>query len=306
MLPSAGPRKPRFSQLIKRLFSRRLFRALGDFIEDDMATYAAALSYQVFFSLFPFIIFLVALLGFLQIPDFFNWLMNQARTVLPGQAAGVVEQAVGQIRDQASGSLLSFAIVVALWSASAAVRMTMNALNIAYDIEEERPVWKTYPLSIIYTVLLAVTIIVVVGLLLVGPQIAEWLAQQIGIGSVFVALWNWLRIPVAILLLMVIVALVYYLLPNIDQPFRFITPGSILAVLVWIAASFGFSYYVKNFANYSATYGSLGAIIVLLFYFFISAAVLLFGAEVNAQIYYRFTEGAHEEEKAREDSQSDA
>ena len=294
-MSSAQPPRLGFGALFKRLFGRRLIEAIGSFIQDDMATYAAALSYQVFFSLFPFILFLVALLGSLRIPGLFDWLLNQARGVLPEQAAEVVEQSVGQIRGQASGGVISFGIVVALWSASAAVRMTTNALNNAYDVEEERPVWKRYPLSIIYTVLLAVIIIMAVTLMLIGPQVIEWLAQQIGLGSVFVALWSWLRIPVVVLLLMVVVALIYYQLPNLEQPLRFITPGAVLAVMVWIATSFGFSYYVKTFANYSAIYGSLGAIIVLLFYFFISAGVLLFGAEVNAKIYHRFVEGVSEE-----------
>src|SRR3954447_14965578 len=178
-MPSAQPPRVGFGALFTRLFDRRLIKAIGGFIEDDMATYAAALSYQVFFSLFPFILFLVALLGSLRIPSFFDWLLSQARIVLPEQAAGLVEQAVRQIQGQASGGLISFGIVVALWSASAAVRVTTNALNNAYDVEEERPVWKTYPLSIIYTVLLAVTVIVAVTLMLIGPQIIEWLAQQI-------------------------------------------------------------------------------------------------------------------------------
>lgn len=274
--------------MFMRLFGRRLIGAIGSFIEDDMASYAAALSYQVFFSLFPFLLFLIALLGWLRIPGFFDWLLSQAQLVLPEQAAGVVQQAVGQLRDQTGGGLISFGIAVAVWSASAALRMTTTALNIAYDAHEDRPVWKTYPLSIVYTVLLAGIIIVSMALMLIGPQIMEWLAQQIGLDSVFVALWGWLRIPVAVLLLIAVVALIYYQLPNVEQPFLFITPGSVLAVVVWIVASLGFSYYVQNFANYSAIYGSLGAIIVLLFYFYISAAVLLFGAEVNAQIYHRF------------------
>ena len=295
-MPTTQPRKVGLSALFKRLFSRRLVRAIEGFIEDDMLTYAAALSYQVFLSLFPFLIFLIALLGSLRIPSFFDWLLDQAQTVLPVEAAGVVEQVVGQVRAQAGGGLVSFGVVVALWSASAAIRMTASALNNAYDVEEERPVWKTYPLSILYTVLFAGMIVGAATLMLIGPQVAEWIAQQVELGSVFVALWSWLRIPVAVVLLMFIVALVYYQLPNIDQPFRFITPGSVLAVLVWIAASFGFSYYVRDFASYGAIYGSLGAVIVLLLYLFISAAVLLFGAEVNAQIYYRFAEGTDEEE----------
>ncbi len=167
----------------------------------------------------------------------------------------------------------------------------MHALNVAYDVEEERPAWKKFALSIFYTLLLVVLVIVAVGFMLIGPQVATWLAQQVGLGSVFVTLWSWLRIPVAVALLMAILALVYYLFPNTDQPFRFITPGAVLAVLLWLGASLGFSFYIRNFASYSATYGSIGAIIVLLLYLFISAAVLLFGAEVNAEVYRWVAEG---------------
>jgi membrane protein len=266
---------------------KRLIKAAKELNDDDMLYYAAALSYQVFFSLFPFLFFLLALLGALNIPGFWDWMLEQAQTVLPGQVTGMVEQTVEQIRGQAqSSSLLSLWIIITLWTSSAAVRTTMHALNVAYDITEERPAWKRYPLSILYTILLAVLIIAAVGLMLIGPEIAEWLAQQVGLGSVFVVLWAWLRIPVAILLLMIVLALVYYLFPNVDQPFQLITPGAVLAVIVWLAASLGFSFYVNNFASYSAIYGSLGTVIVLLVYLYITATVVLFGAEVNEQIYY--------------------
>ncbi len=292
-MTTRGQRKAKLGEI-----GKSLIKPIEEFIEDDMTTYAAALAYQTLFSLFPFVLFLVALLGFLQIPAFFDWLLDQARTVLPEQAMGIVEQVIGQIRGQSSGGLLSLGIIIALWAASSAVRMLMNALNAAYDVAEDRPAWKRYLLSIFYTLILAVVIILAVGLMLVGPQVMEWLVDQIGLGPLFVTLWAWLRLPVAILLLMVVVALVYYLFPNVDQPFRFITPGSVLAVVVWIAASFGFSFYVSNFASYSATYGSLGAVIVLLLYFFVSAAVLLFGAEVNAQVYYHFAEDEEDDEEA--------
>ena len=276
-----------------------LIKPIKEFIEDDMASYAAALSFWVFFSLFPFILFLVALLSFLGIPGFFDWLVEQAQTVMPEQAMGQVEETVGQIRAQVSGELLSFVVVVALWPASAAVRMAMHALNVAYDVEEARAAWKRFSLSIVYTILLAAMVIVAVGLMLVGPRVMEWLAQQAGLGPLFVMFWAWLRFPVAILLLMVFVALVYYMFPNINQPFRFITPGAILAVIVWLAASFGFSFYVSNYVNLNAIYGGLGAIIVLLLYIFISAAVLLFGAEVNAEIYQQFADGEDGGEKTQ-------
>jgi membrane protein len=280
---------------------KRLIKAARELNDDDMLYYAAALSYQVFFSLFPFLFFLLALLGALNIPDFLDWLIEQAQAVLPGQVTGVVEQTVDQIRGQAQGSsLLSLWIVITLWSASSAVRTTMHALNVAYDIAEERSAWKRYLLSILYTILLAVLIIAAVGLMVIGPELAEWLAQQIGLGSAFVVLWVWLRIPAAILLLTIVLALVYYLFPNVDQPFRLITPGAVLAVIVWLAASFGFSFYVNNFASYSAIYGSLGTVIVLLVYLYITATVVLFGAEVNEQIYYDFGKDQDGDEEPRE------
>jgi membrane protein len=165
----------------------------------------------------------------------------------------------------------------------------MHALNVAYDVEE-RPEWKEYALSILYAILLAVLIIVALGLLLIGSQMAEWFTQQLGIGSVFVTLWGWLRIPTATLLLIVFLALVYYLFSNLDQPFRVITLGTVVAVIVWLGASLGFSFYVNNFASYSTLYGNLAAIIVLQLYIYISASIILLGAEVNEQICRQFTE----------------
>ena len=268
---------------------RSLVRAVKGFSKDDMTVYAAALSYQVFFSLFPFVIFVLALLGLLNIPGFFDWLLKQSQTVLPGQASGLVKNVVGQVRGGAAGGSLSFGAVLALWSASSAVRMAMHALNVTYKVED-RAVWKKLPLSIIYTVLLAVLLIAAAALMLTGPQVAAWIAKQVGLGSVFATVWAWARIPVAVVLLMLVAALVYYLFPNTDQPFRFVTPGAVLAVIVWVLASLGFSWYVANFASYNATYGALAAVVVLLLYFFISAAILLFGAELNSAVYREATE----------------
>jgi membrane protein len=162
----------------------------------------------------------------------------------------------------------------------------MNALNAAYDVAEDRPAWQRYPLSIVYTVGLAAMLILGAGFMLLGPRAAEWIAGQVGLGDAAVALWTWLRWPVAALLLALAAAVVYYVAPNVDQPFRIITPGSVLAVAAWIATSLGFSFYVSAFGNYGATYGSLAGVVVLLVYFFVSAAVLLLGAEVNAVVYH--------------------
>ncbi len=266
---------------------RAIRRAVKEFSADDMTTYAAAVSYQVFFSLFPFIIFLLALLGFLDLRPVFDFLLDQARTLMPQNAFSMVEGIIGQIQGQSSGGIMSFGVVLALWSASSAVRMTMHALNVAYDVED-RPAWKKIPLSVLYALLLAALLIVAAGLMFFGPRLVEPVLQAVGLGSataLVLALWTWLRIPVAVLLIMLVVALVYYLFPNTSQPFRYITPGAVIAVLVWIAASLGFSFYVSNFSSYSATYGAVASVIVLLLYFFISAAILLLGAEINAETY---------------------
>jgi membrane protein len=183
----------------------------------------------------------------------------------------------------------------------------MHALNSAYHVEQERATWKRYPLSIVYTILLAVMLIAAVGLMLLSVQDMRWIADQLGLGvsNIFAVLWGWLRFPVAVLLLMAVVEFVYYALPNADEPIRFITLGAVLAVIVWVAGTLGFSYFVSNFVIYNATYGSLGTFMALQLYFFISASILLLGAEVNAEIYYQPDEDAEEGEKPQEANRSE-
>jgi len=260
-------------------------RAGKDFVNHDMPTYAAALAFRALLAFFPFALFLLALLGSIGLTDFFDWLVGQAQTALPQDAASVVGRVTREIRNQATGGLLSFGIVTAIWVASTAVRSLMTALNAAYDVEESRPVWKRYPLSVAYTLGLAAMLIAAAALMLVGPQAVQWVAGHVGLGGLVVALWAWLRWPAAVLLLLTAVAVAYYVAPDVDQPFRFVTPGSALAVAAWVGTSLGFSSYVGTFGSYGATYGSLGGVVVLLLYLFISAAMLLLGAEVNAAIY---------------------
>ncbi|CAK16703.1 YihY/virulence factor BrkB family protein [Pseudomonas entomophila] len=275
---------------------RVLVRTVKEFLDDEMSTYASALAYQMLFSLFPFLLFLIALIGFLHLPDFFSWLRLQSELVLPPQALEQVNPVIDQLQ-QSKGGLLSVGIVIALWTASAGVRLMMSAMNAAYDVPEGRPVWKRFPLSIIYTVGIAGMLLAAAALMVLGPQVMEWIASQVGLEEAVVVVWTILRWPAIIILMMVAVALIYYVMPDVKQKFRFITPGSVLAVVVWIVASLGFAYYVKTFADYNAMYGSIGAIIVLLLYFYISAAVLLLGAEMNAVIEHLSAEGKNPGEK---------
>ena len=259
--------------------------AVKSFLDDDMVTYAAALSYHLTLALFPFIIFLLTLLGALGLSDFFDRVLTQAQPALPPDAYELLARVIGEIRGQPREGLLSFSILFALWAASTGMRSVMNALNVAYAVEETRPAWKRYPLSILYTIGLVAVVIAVAVFRLVGPWAAQRFVTQLGLTTALAKVWNWLHWPVVVLLLLLVVALIYYLGPNIDQPFRYVTPGSVCAVVVWIVASLLFSAYVESFGNYGATYGSLGGMVVLLLYFFVSAAVLLLGAEINAAIH---------------------
>jgi membrane protein len=285
-----------FPDLRKLSVKTVLVRTVKEFLDDEMSTYASALAYQMLFSLFPFLLFLIALIGFLHLPDFFSWLRLQSELVLPPQALDQVNPVIDQLQ-QSKGGLLSIGIFIALWTASAGVRLMMSAMNAAYDVVEARPAWKRIPLSVFYTIGIAGMLLTVAALMVTGPQVMNWLAAQIGMEDFIVTLWTILRWPLIILLLMVAVAIMYYVMPDVKQSFRFITPGSMLAVVVWIVASLGFAYYVKTFADYNAMYGSIGAIIVLLLYFYISAAVLLLGAEMNAVIEHMSAEGKEKGEK---------
>lgn len=285
-----------FPQMKRLPMGKVLVRTVKEFLDDEMSTYASALAYQMLFSLFPFLLFLIALIGFLHLPDFFSWLRMQSSLVLPPQALDQVNPVIDQLQ-QSKGGLLSVGIVIALWTASAGVRLMMSAMNAAYDVVEARPVWKRIPLSVIYTVGIAIMLLAAAGLMVTGPQVMSWLASQIGMEEFIVTLWTILRWPLIIILMMVAVAVIYYVMPDVKQEFRFITPGSVLAVVVWIIASLGFGYYVKTFADYNAMYGSIGAIIVLLLYFYISAAVLLLGAEMNAVIEHMSSDGKDPGEK---------
>jgi membrane protein len=257
--------------------------AIVSFIEDDMLTHAYAMSYQIIFSFFPFIIFLIALLGFLNVPEFFNWLLAQAAEVLPEQGMAMVTRVIRRLQ-QPQGGLLSFGVALALWTASSGTRALMNALNVAFKVRETRPIWKRYPLSMIYTIGIAAMLVVATVFLLIGPQAIAWLAAKVGLQHFFVLLWTWIRLPIVLVLMSLAVAVIYHVAPDIKHRFRFFSPGAVIAVVAWVISSLVFDYYVKNFANYNAMYGGIGTIIMLLFYFSISAAMLLLGAEVNAVI----------------------
>lgn len=258
-------------------------RAVAEFVEDEMNTYAAALAYRFVFSLFPFLLFLIALLGVLHVPQLFDWMREQLALLVPGAAMQQVNAVIDEMQSP-RGGLLSIGIALAIWSASAGVLGLIDALNVAYDVKEQRATWRRYLLAIGFTVAMGFVLTAAAGLMVLGPQAAGWIARRLGVEEIFVLVWSMLRWPLALLLMMLAAAVIYWALPNVHRRFRVITPGAVLSVLSWIVASIGFGFYAQNFGNYSATYGSIGAVVILMFYFFLSSAVLLFGAEINAVV----------------------
>ncbi|GAC1406985.1 MAG: YihY/virulence factor BrkB family protein [Burkholderiaceae bacterium] len=260
-----------------------IVQASRAFSRDDMSTYAAALAYHTLFSLFPFIIFLLALLSYLNLAEMFAWIRGHAQLVLPPPAMEQLNVVLSEVQIPKAG-LLSTGAALSLWLSSRGVRALMKALNVAYGAAESRPGWKRIPLSIAFTLALMVMLIAAALLMTIGPRVLQWLSAQVGLKTLFVITWTWMRWPAVLILLMAGVATVYYAAPNVDHQFQIVSVGSALSVTAWITGSIGFSYYVDHFSSYSVMYGSIGAVIVLLFYLYLSAAVLLFGAEINAVI----------------------
>ena len=254
------------------------------FLEDDAPTYAAALAFRMLFSLFPFVIFLVAAFSFIDAPGLFDWLLAQSRDFLPDDAQGQVEQVIGEVQGGRQGGLLSFGILASLWMASAGIRTLMIGLNRAYDVEEGRPWWKVWPLSVAYTFALGLLIVVATVLLVLGPRLTAWAGESAGVPQSLLAVIGWVRTPLALLLATIAVVLVYRALPNVRQRLRLVIPGAVVAVLLWTAMSYGFQLYIDHIGSFDATYGSIGAVIVLLTYLWFTGMVLLLGAELNAVV----------------------
>ena len=274
------------------------------FFEHPMATYAAALAYRGLFGLFPFVFILVVLLGALGIPDFVDRATDQARAqssrYVPDQLEPVVEPAREQVKpllemieraeEQAGNKLLLFGVGVALWSVSAVARTLTEAFNVAYQVPETRRWWRQLALSLAFGPILALVVIVSVALMLIGPELVGSIAQLVNLDELFVRLWGWLRFPIALFLLAVVLSVVYHFGPNVKERFRSVVLGAALAVVLWAISSVGFSFYLANFANYGVTYGSIGAAVGLLFYLYLCASVVLVGAELNAAVYHLATD----------------
>jgi membrane protein len=273
------------TQLPKRSWWAVLKRTVKEFGDDNLTDWAAALTYYAVLSLFPGLLLLTALLGLLG-PDATQSIVDSLDALGPGEAKDTIAGAIENLqKSQASGLLAIVGLVTALWSASGYVGAFMRASNSIYDVEEGRPFWKVIPLRLGLTVgvvvLLALTAL---GVTLTGG-VAEWLGEVLGLGSTFVTVWDIAKWPVLFVLASLAIGLLFWASPNVRQPsFLWITPGGLLTVVVWVAASLGFAFYVANFGSYNKTYGSLAGVIIFLVWLWISNLALLLGAELDAEL----------------------
>src|SRR5512138_272518 len=260
----------------------------AEFSRDNVTDLAATVTYYGVLALFPFVLFLVALAGLFITPSDAEKIVNQLAAVAPGAATQIIGDRIRQLGQGQSVTLVGFGAVGALWAASGGVTAVIRALNVTYDVQEGRPFWKVRGIAVLMTIVAGVlglaAALVAIG---AGP-----LGDRIG-GPVGVAM-AWLRLPVAGIVMMFLWAVMYWALPDVEQDFKFITPGSVIGVVLWVLASYGFSKYVGHFGSYDKTYGALGGVIVLLLWMWISSLVLLLGAEINAFIEHRSPEGKRE------------
>jgi membrane protein len=264
-----------------------LKRTATEFGEDNLSDWAAALTYYGLLSLFPALIALVSIVGLFADPQSTTQKVTDIVTQIgPESAAETFSGPIESITSNrgAAGVLFVVGLLVALWSASNYVGAFMRASNIIYETPEGRPFWKLRPLQILVTLVMVVLLaLLALALVLTGP-LAEAVAEPLGIGDAAVTAWDIAKWPVMLAVVVAMIAVLYYASPNVKlRGFKWVTPGTIVAVVVWLVASAAFAFYVANFGSYDKTYGSLGAVVVVLVWLWITNLAVLFGHELNAE-----------------------
>ena len=278
-------------------WSELLKRTAKETSEDDCLGLAAQLAYYFFLALFPAVLFVLALASFFPLTNFIDDVVRVLRPIAPADVLGLLEEQLRRISNADNGGILTLGILGAVWSSSAAMVAIVGSLNRAYDIEEGRPWWKVRLTAIGLTIALTVLVLISFTLIVAGPTLAERLAASFGFGAVFEWTWKIVQWPLAFFLVASAVGLVYYSAPDAEQDWVWITPGAVLGTLLWVIASLLFKFYVANFADYNATYGAVGGVIVLLLWFYISGLAILIGAELNAEIEHASPHGKDPGEK---------
>jgi len=281
--PDAGPRSP--TGLKGRALRSAVVRTLKEFQRDNLIDWAAALTYYGVLSLFPGLLVMVSLLGLVD-PSVTDELVGNLTELAPKEARAIITSALESLRDTNNAGLIALlGLLGAFWSASGYIGAFMRASNAIYDVPEGRPIWKTLPIRVGVTALTGLLLVISALIVVFTGRLAQLAGNVVGVGDVAVRIWDIAKWPVLVLLVSLLFALLYWASPNARQGgFRWISPGGLLAVLLWILASVGFSLYVANFGSYNKTYGALGGVIVFLVWLWISNIAVLFGAEFDAEL----------------------
>lgn len=279
-----GRHKPHEKRVRRKLTAKEFLKeAYREYLHDNVSDSAATLSYYFVFSLFPFLFFLATLTAYIPgVRSSVGTMLSRARAILPPQAMGLIDQHVHELVTRPRPKLLTIGLIVTLYSASRGVDAVRKALNLAYDVKESRPFWKTEAIAFGMTIGGALLVLLGIAALVAGGDLGLWLAQRLDIGREYVVAWSWARWPITAVVIMLCAAMGYYLLPDVEQDFKFITPGSVFGTLVWLAATYGFNLYARHFGSYNVTYGSIGGVIVLMTWLYLSGFVFLMGGEINA------------------------
>jgi len=267
------------------------------FYKDNVFGMAAQLAYYFFFALFPALLLLLAIASYFPVQTLVNDAFKTLGGVVPPDALKIITDQIEKITTGKPGGLLTFGVAAALWSSSSAMTAVINTLNSAYDIEEGRPWWKVQLTAVLLTIGVALFILLSFALVIIGPAMAEKVAVWMHLGPAFEWTWKIMQWPVVFALTGTGFGLIYYFAPDAKQDWVWLAPGSAFATTLWLIASLAFKYYVVNISSYSATYGVIGSVMVLMLWFYISGTVILLGAEMNAEIEHASLYGKEPGEK---------
>ncbi|MGB6180832.1 MAG: YihY/virulence factor BrkB family protein [Rhodococcus sp. (in: high G+C Gram-positive bacteria)] len=285
---AAHHRKPEgLTDLTKPTFQYALRRTVREFQKDECTDLAAGLTYYAVLAVFPALLAVVSLLGvFGRGESTVNSVLDLVSQVGPSSAAETLRGPVEQLVGSSSASLALFlGLVGALWTASGYVGAFGRAMNRVFEVEEGRPFWKLKPIMMLITLGGLVALAISAVMLTVSGPIASAVGDAVGTGGTALTVWNIARLPLALVLIAVAVAVLYYATPNVEQPkFRWISVGAGLAIVAWVLASLAFALYVSNFGSYNQTYGSLAGVVIFLLWIYITNLALLFGAELDAEL----------------------
>ena len=282
--PDAGPDSP--IELKGKGLVAAIKRTFQQFSVDNISDWAAALTYYGVLSIFPGVLVLVSVLGMLS-NNGQQSVQTTVQQIAPNQQLQqLVQTVLNQVQDPGKAGVAAFiGVVLAFWSASGYIAAFMRASNAVYDVPEGRPIWKTLPIRLGVTAVIGVMLVVSVLIVVFTGDIARVIGEKIGMGGVAVTVWGIVKWPVLIILVSLMFALLYWASPNAKTGgFRWVSPGGLFAVLLWILASVAFAIYLANFANYNKTYGTLGGVIAFLVWLWITNIAILLGAELDAEL----------------------